>query len=570
MRFSYLCKNFFREMKKRLFYILMTVMGFAPAVAQPADHHFDVAKNLDVLNAIYKQLDMMYVDTLDANEVLGTGIDAMLRSLDPYTVYYPEEKLRDLKSILTGNLGAGIGSLIRFNSQIRNVVIDEPYAGMPAAEAGLKKGDIVLSVDDEPMAGKDNDYVSKHLRGDAGTSFILKVKRPSTGKIMKMKITRKAIVMPAVPYYGLRGNDIGYINLNSFTEGCSKDVRRAFVELKNQGMKGLILDLRGNGGGSEQEAVSIVNMFVPKGKLVVSNRGKLTRVNHDYRATVEPVDTVMPVIVMVNGNTASSSEIVSGALQDLDRAVVLGTRTYGKGLVQMTMDVPYNGQLKLTTSKYYIPSGRCIQAINYKHARGGYTEHVADSLTKVFYTARGREVRDGGGIQPDVEVKPDSLPNIAYYLSAVKDSNEVLLNYEVDYIARHPSIAPASEFELSDADYEEFKQRVVKSDFKYDRESEKGLENLIKIARFEGYYDDAKSEFEALEKKLKHNVAKDLDYNKEIIKHVIENDIVAAYYFQRGTVENMLRTDKQFKAAEELMNDQARYRQLLQPVRRGK
>ncbi|MCI6551325.1 MAG: S41 family peptidase [Prevotella sp.] len=557
-------------MRKMFFYILLSVLGFAPVHAQRKDHNFEVAKNLEVLNTIYKQLDMMYVDTLDANEVLGTGIEAMLRSLDPYTVYYPEDKVRDLKSMITGNMGAGIGSLIRYNSQIKNVVIDEPYAGMPAAEAGLKKGDIILSVDDEPMAGKDNEYVSKHLRGDAGTSFILKVKRPSTGKILKMKITRKAIVMPAVPYYGMQKNGIGYINLNSFTEGCAKEVRRAFVELRNQGMKGLVLDLRGNGGGSEQEAVSIVNMFVPKGKLIVSNRGKLARVNRDYRATVEPVDTLMPIVIMVNGGTASSSEITSGALQDLDRAVILGTRTYGKGLVQMTMDLPYNGQLKLTTNKYYIPSGRCIQAINYRHARGGYTEHVADSLTKVFYTSRGREVRDGGGILPDVEVQPDSLPNIAYYLSAMKDSNEVLLNYEVDYIARHPTIAPPSEFELSDADYEEFKQRVVKSGFKYDPESEKGLENLIKIARFEGYYDEAEAEFEALERKLKHNVAKDLDYNKEMVKQVIENDLVAAYYFQRGTVENMLRKDKQFKAAMELMGDLPRYRQLLQPAKKGK
>lgn len=570
MRFSYLCKNLNAMMRKLLSCILLSVLGLAPVHAQRKDHNFDVAKNLEVLNTIYKQLDMMYVDTLDANEVLGTGIEAMLRSLDPYTVYYPEDKVRDLKSMITGNMGAGIGSLIRYNSQIRNVVIDEPYAGMPAAEAGLKKGDIVLSVDDEPMAGKDNEYVSKRLRGDAGTSFILKVKRPSTGKILKMKITRRAIVMPAVPYYGMQKDGIGYINLNSFTEGCAKEVRRAFVELRNQGMKGLVLDLRGNGGGSEQEAVSIVNMFVPKGRLIVSNRGKLARVNRDYRATVEPVDTLMPIVVMVNGGTASSSEITSGALQDLDRAVILGTRTYGKGLVQMTMDVPYNGQLKLTTNKYYIPSGRCIQAINYRHARGGYTEHVADSLTKVFYTSRGREVRDGGGIQPDVEVKPDSLPNIAYYLSEVKDSNEVLLNYETDYIARHPTIAPPSEFELSDADYEEFKQRVVKSGFKYDPESEKGLEKLITIARFEGYYDEAKAEFEALEQKLKHNVAKDLDYNKEMIKQVIENDLVAAYYFQRGTVENMLRKDKQFKAAMELIGDSARYQQLLQPVKKGK
>ncbi len=549
---------------KRYLSLLLICMAFAPLHAQTdKDHFFDVTKNLDVFNTIYKNLDMLYVDTLDAQEVIGTGIKAMLRSLDPYTEYYPEENMGDLKEIYTGKF-AGIGALIRYNTQLKRVVIDEPYEGMPAAQAGLKKGDIILSIDDSTMTDKDVSYVSRHLRGDPGTSFILKIKRPSTGKKMQMKITRKTVQTPSVPYFGLRPDKIGYINLSQFTEGCAKEVRRAFIEMKDNGMRGLVLDLRGNGGGSESEAVQIVNMFVPKDLLIVSNRGKMKRANKDYVTTVEPIDSVMPVVVLVNDMTASASEITSGALQDLDRAVILGTRTYGKGLVQMSLDLPYNGSLKLTTNKYYIPSGRCIQAINYRHDQGGYKEHIPDSLTKVFHTAHGREVRDGGGIKPDIEIQPDSLPNIGYYLaSSGADSTEVMLNYEIDYIASHPTIAPAGEFEISDADYEQFKQRVVESGFSYDHESEKYLKNLVKLAQFEGYYDDAKSEFDNLEKKLRHNIAKDLDYNKEHIKKLLASDIVAAYYFQAGAIENSLRGDKQMEEACRLIDHPEEYWKIL-------
>lgn len=553
-------------MKKIIIFLLTLVT--LPVLAQAdKDHDFEVSKNMDIFNAIYKNLDLMYVDSLDADEVIGNGIDAMLRSLDPYTEYYPESKVKDLKQMLTGKY-AGVGALIRYNQQLQRVVIDEPYKDMPADEAGLKKGDIILSIDDSTMTDKDVAYVSSHLRGEAGTTFIIKVKRPTTGKTMKMKITRKAIQMPYLPYYGMQPGNIGYINLNQFTDKCAKDVRRAFIDLRKQGAKGLIFDLRNNGGGSLQEAIDIVNMFVPKGVTLVKTIGKLKRANHEYKTSVEPIDTVMPIVVLVNGNTASSSEITSGSLQDLDRAVVLGTRTYGKGLVQLPMDLPYNGQMKLTTSKYYIPSGRCIQAINYKHANGGYTEHVPDSLTKVFYTANGREVRDGGGIKPDVEVMPDSLPNIVFYLAGARDSNEVLLNYEVDYIAKHPTIASPDKFELSDADYAEFRQRVLASDFKYDRETEKYLKDLVKLAKFEGYYEDAKPEFDALQKKLQHNVAKDLDYNKEAIKHIIESDIVAAYYYQAGAIQNGLRYDKQMKEAVRLINTPDEYKKLLQPKKK--
>ena len=532
--------------------------------AQNKDHNLEVAKNLEVFNSIYKHLDLLYVDTLNAKEVVGNAINGMLRSLDPYTVYYSEDKTNELRTMLTGKY-AGIGSIIRWNSQISNSVIEEPYEGMPAAEAGLRKGDVILSIDGESMKGKDNAYVSDHLRGDAGTTFELKIRRPSTGKEMRFKITRRSIQMPAVPYYGVQQGGIGYIKLNEFTENSAKIVRNAFIDMRHQQIKGLILDLRNNVGGSELEAANLVNLFVPKAVTVVSNRGKLKRANHDYKTTSEPIDTVIPIVVMVNGNSASSAEIVTGALQDMDRAVVLGTKTYGKGLVQMPIDLPYNCEMKVTTSRYYIPSGRCIQARKYRHNDGGSSEVIADSTKRKFYTLNGREVLDAGGITPDVVVEGDSLPNIAYYLAAARDSNEVLLNYEVDYIAKHPTVAQPADFELSDEDYAEFKKRVLDSGFTYDRTSEKFLKDLEQLTRFEGYYDDAKPEFEALKKKLSHNVAKDLEYNKQAIKNIINNDLMAAYYFQRGATQNSLRHDKQMDEAMKLIADGERYAKILNP-----
>lgn len=532
--------------------------------AQNKDHNLEVAKNLEVFNSIYKHLDLLYVDTLNAKEVVGNAINGMLRSLDPYTVYYSEDKTNELRTMLTGKY-AGIGSIIRWNSQISNSVIEEPYEGMPAAEAGLRKGDVILSIDGESMKGKDNAYVSDHLCGDAGTTFELRIRRPSTGKEMRFKITRRSIQMPAVPYYGVQQGGIGYIKLNEFTENSAKIVRNAFIDMRHQQIKGLILDLRNNGGGSELEAANLVNLFVPKGVTVVSNRGKLKRANHDYKTTSEPIDTVIPIVVMVNGNSASSAEIVTGALQDMDRAVVLGTKTYGKGLVQMPIDLPYNSEMKVTTSRYYIPSGRCIQARKYRHNDGGSSEVIADSTKRKFYTLNGREVLDAGGITPDVVVEGDSLPNIAYYLAAARDSNEVLLNYEVDYIAKHPTVAQPADFELSDEDYAEFKKRVLDSGFTYDRTSEKFLKDLEQLTRFEGYYDDAKPELEALKKKLSHNVAKDLEYNKQAIKNIINNDLMAAYYFQRGATQNSLRHDKQMDEAMKLIADGERYAKILNP-----
>jgi len=505
----------------------------------------------------------MYVDTLDANTVIGTGINAMLRSLDPYTEYYPEEKQKDLKLLMTGKY-AGIGALVRYHQKLKRVVIEEPYAGMPAAEVGLKKGDIILQIDDTLMTDKTVSYVSEHLRGDAGTTFVLKIQRPSTGKKMTFKITRRSIKMPEITYYGMRPNGVGYINLNTFTGEPAKPMRRAFLDLKKQGATKLILDLRGNGGGSLSECVDIANMWIPKGVTLVETKGKIRRANSEYKTRLEPIDTVMPIVVLVNDETASASEIVSGSIQDLDRGIIIGTRTYGKGLVQIpNIEVPYNGNLKLTTSKYHIPSGRCIQAINYKHTGGGYKEHVPDSLTHVFYTKKGREVRDGGGIMPDIEVKPDTMANITMYLDRI-DSTETVLDYVVDYIAKHPTIAPAKDFHLTDADYADFKQRVVKAGFTYDQVSKKQYDELVKVAKFEGYYEDARAEFEALKAKLDHhNISKDLDQHRDEIQRMIEQDIISAYYFQTGQVEAALQYDKTLKEAERILNTPEEYERVL-------
>ena len=551
----------------RRFFLSTIVMMLALSMQAQTqkDHHFEVGKHLDIFNNVYKNLELLYVDTLNPKETIGTAINAMLRSLDPYTEYYAQEDTKDLKMMLTGKY-AGIGALIRKHQKLNRIVIDEPYAGMPAAEAGLKKGDVILSIDDSLMTQKDVSYVSNHLRGEPGTTFLLKVFRPSVQKEMKFKITRKNIKLPEMPYYGILEGNIGYINFNSFTQESGKEVRRAFVDLKKQGATSLIFDLRGNGGGSEAEAVNIVNLWVPKGVTVVENRGKLKEASRSYKTTLEPVDTIMPLVVLVNGESASASEITSGALQDLDRAVIMGTRTFGKGLVQVPIDLPYNTNLKVTTSKYYIPSGRCIQAINYKHSGGGYREHIPDSLTKVFYTAGGREVRDGGGIKPDIEVKADTIPNIAFYLSATgQDSTEVMFDYVVDYIAKHPQIAKPSEFHLTDADWEEFKARVIKSGFTYDPVSKKQLEQLVKTAQFEGYYDDAKEAFDNLEKKLNHDVAVDLEKHKKVLLQVIEADIIAAYYYQAGSIESGLQYDRQVKEAQKLLKSRDEYKKILAP-----
>ena len=374
-----------------------------------------ISRNLEVFNDIYKQLDIFYVESLNADTVIGWAIRSMLQHVDPFTTYYPEND-EELRQMATGKY-AGIGSVIRFHRKEDRAVISEPYEGTPSQKAGIKAGDVIMSIDGKDIKGMPTDQVSSMLRGEAGTTFELRIKRPGEEKERSFTITRQTIQMPQVPYYGIVRPGVGYIYLTGFTDGASREVRQALKELKTQGAQSLILDLRDNPGGALNEAVEITNLFVAKGKKVVSTKGKMTNTNREYLTATEPVDSLMPLVVLVDGGSASSSEIVCGSLQDMDRAVVMGTRTYGKGLVQMIRDVPYRGDLKITTSRYYIPSGRCIQAYDYRHLNpDGSVGIVPDSLTNIFHTSGGREVRDGGGIKPDVEVRPDSLPTLIYDL----------------------------------------------------------------------------------------------------------------------------------------------------------
>ena len=554
-------------MKKNLVLLFAILFLTSPINSQTeSDHNLKINKNLEVFNSIYKKLDMMYVDSLDADKTIGTAINAMLHSLDPYTVYYPEDDEKELKFMITGRYG-GIGSVVRYSVKHNMVMIEEPYLDTPAAEAGLKKGDMILSINDTSMVGKNVSEVSDKLRGEAGTTFKLVIERPTTKKKMTFNITRRAINQPAVPYYGMIDDKIGFIRLVSFTEGCADKMKDAFLDLKEKGMTSLIFDLRGNGGGSEAEAAEIVNMFIPKNTVVVSNKGKMKRTNHDYKTMEEPLDTEMPIVLLVDDETASASEITSGALQDLDRGVVMGTKTFGKGLVQMTIGLPYDGTMKFTTSKYYIPSGRCIQAVDYRNRDA---QNDTTKTAKTFYTRNGRAVKDGGGIQPDIEVKPDTIPNIAVYLSmSAVDSTDVLNEYIVDYVYRHKTIAPAREFSLTDEEYEDFKKRVIESGFTYDPQTKKVVTELEKLAKFEGYYDVAKEEFENLKKKLTHDLAKDLEFNKKEILNILNNDIVRCYYYQAGGIENLLDHDKFIKEACKLLRDRERYESILQPEAGG-
>lgn len=555
--------------RKTLAGIFTVLLGFGLASFQGKedDRNFQIAKNLDLFNAIFKELDMFYVDTIKPEEMIQNGVEGMLALTDPYTEYYPEEEVSSLKEMTTGKYG-GIGAAIRYYEAKDRIAVVEPTEGMPAAEAGVKAGDIILSVGGKEMVRgnmKPQEFsskVSEALRGEPGTSFILKILRPlkNDSTVLEFQITRKNIRTNPIPYYGMVRDSIGYLSLSSFTENSAKDFKKAFIELKQKGAKSLIIDLRDNGGGSLAEAVDIVNLFVPKGKEIVITKGKLKQGQGSFKTQSEPVDTQIPIAVLVNGATASASEIVSGSMQDLDRAVIIGTRTFGKGLVQTIRPLPYNGTLKVTTSKYYIPSGRCIQAIDYaKKNADGSVARIPDSLTHVFHTAAGREVRDGGGIRPDIEVKGDRIPNIVFYLM----NDDLIFDYATQYCWDHPALASVDAFKLTDQDYEDFKKLVKSRKFTYDRQSEKVLKNLKEVAEFEGYMDEAAEEFKALEKKLNHNLDRDLDVFAKPIKEYISQEIVTRYFYQRGAVMERLKEDDDLNKAIEVLTDTKQYDQIL-------
>ena len=516
-----------------------------------------ISRNLEIFNDIYKQLDLFYVDTLNADSVIGTGIRAMLRQVDPFTEYYPEDD-EELRQMATGKY-AGIGSAVRFSKKEDRVVISEPYEGTPSQLAGVKAGDVILSINGKDVKGMSTPKVSSMLRGEAGTMFVLRVLRG--GKEMEFSITRQTIQIPQVPYYGIVGDGVGYIYLSGFTEGACKEVTQALKDLKGQGAKSLILDLRGNPGGAVNEAVDIVNLFVPKGRKVLYTKGKMAQTNRDYYAAYEPADTLIPLAVMVDGGSASSSEIVSGSLQDMDRAVVIGTRTFGKGLVQMVRETAYHGGFKVTTGRYYIPSGRCIQAWDYRHLNAdGSAGTVPDSLTKVFQTAGGREVRDGGGIKPDVEVQPDSLPSLVYDLV----SSDEFFDWCTKYANEHASVAAPGEIKVTDEEYSDFVQYVQASGFKYNRRSTEVLSLLRDVAKREGYLQGAESEFAALEAKFQTDIVSDMMRFRKDIEPYLTDEIATRYYYQRGAVKQQLLTDDPCLAkALQILASQSEYDKIL-------
>jgi carboxyl-terminal processing protease len=527
------------------------------AFAQDANR-FEISKQLEILNALVKEVEMFYVDSVEVDRMVHRGIDAMLKGFDPYTEYIPEENMEMLKFITTGEYG-GIGSTIMQRKQ--GVVISEPYEGMPAQLAGLKAGDVILAVDSVDVTNVSSTKISELLKGVPNSKVTLKIQRPGEKKPRKIELTRKQIVVNQVPYYGVKGDGIGYIYLSGFTDKSAQEVKNALDDLiRNHHIRSLVLDLRDNGGGVLEAAVQIVNLFVPKGKEVVATRGKIPQRDRIYRTSLEPVDTVIPIAVLINRNSASAAEIVCGALQDMDRAVLVGERSFGKGLVQTPRDLPYGGKVKLTISKYYIPSGRCIQQIDYSHRReDGSAAAIPDSLTSIFYTSHGRPVRDGGGVRPDFETTDMKTPAMIYYLAG----DDALFDYVTEWTLKHKTIPSVDEFVYPDKDYDNFKAYLREKKFTYNWQSERYLKELLEVAEFEGYLDNDSALFSSLEAKLTPDLDRDLDSYGEQIKQFISREIVKRYYYQKGEIIESLKNDRTLDKALDILNDDAVYRKTL-------
>lgn len=534
------------------------------ALAATRSDKAEIARNLDIFNSLYKELQVFYVDTIDAEKSINTAISAMLNDIDPYTEYISAKSQDDFATMTSGEYG-GIGSYII--ERDGHVYISEPYEGSPAQEAGLRAGDRILMIDTTRVDGWKSAQVSERLKGQAGTTFRVKVQRPYVeDSIQTFDITRRKIQMPAVPYHAVVKDNIGYIYLTSFTDKAAKEVRDALVELKKDPrVKSIVLDLRGNGGGLLEAAVKIVSYFVPKNTEVLRTRGKSLLNEKIYKTTSAPIDTEIPLAVFIDGGSASAAEIVAGALQDLDRAVVIGARSFGKGLVQSTRPLPYDGMLKVTVAKYYIPSGRLIQAIDYSHRNpDGSVARIPDSLTNVYKTVHGREVRDGGGITPDVAITYPQANRLTYNIFR----DNWAFDYATRYAATHPTIPPAEEFTITDEIFTDFKQSIDPARFQYDRVCEKSLGSLREIVKTEGYMNDSvEAQFAVLEGMLKHNLDHDLDINRKAIEEILAPEIIKRYYYQRGEIIENLKHDETLDRAAEILNDRQRYNSLLSPSR---
>ncbi len=538
--------------------VLVLSVGLAGFVNDD-ERNFSIVKNLDIFYTLFRELNTYYVDETNPEKLIKTGIDNMLESLDPYTTYIPEDDMEDFKFMTTGEYG-GMGSLISKNGDY--IVIAEPYEGFPAQKAGLKAGDKLLEVNGVNAVGKSSSEVSEMLKGAPNTPLKLKVDRPGTSKPLTIELIREKIAINPVPYYGMVNDKTGIIILNSFTQNCSKEVEKALVDLKqNQGAESIILDLRGNPGGLLDDAVKIVNLFVKKGVEVVSTRGKIQQWDKVYRATSEPVDTIIPLAVLISRGSASASEIVAGSIQDMDRGVLIGQRSFGKGLVQTTRNLSYSSKLKVTTAKYYIPSGRCIQAVDYSHRNeDGSVGLVPDSLIREFKTFGGRSVFDGGGVSPDIKVDIDKFGNISFALVA----QNMFFNFATDFCVRNSEIPAPTEFKITDEIFKEFTDFVLaKDDFKYESATQDALKKLKDIAQKEDYYEKSKTEFEQLEEMLKLDVKKDLNIFRKEISELLGNEIIKRYYYQKGAIKYSLQDDKELKQAIDILNDPTQYNGIL-------
>ncbi len=543
--------------KLRAVLFIIPVVMLSLLTSSYVDSYFEISKNLDIFITLFKELNLYYVDETQPGDLMEEGINGMLESLDPYTTFIPESDIEDYRFMTTGQYG-GIGALIRKKDSL--VVVAEPYEDFPAMKAGLVAGDIILEVNGKSTEGKSTSDVSAILKGQPQTEVKVKVQRYGKDKPFDVTIVREEIQIKSVPYFGMLNNEVGYVTLSSFTDNCSKEVKDAVVALKEKGMKKLVLDLRGNPGGLLNEAVALSNLFVPKGEMIVSTKGKVKEWNKDYRATQTPLDKDIPLVVLVNSGSASASEIVSGVIQDLDRGVVVGQRTFGKGLVQTTRPLSYNSQLKVTTAKYYIPSGRCIQALDYSHRNeDGSVGKVPDSLISVFQTKAGRLVYDGGGINPDVEVEPLQLSDVAFNLGV----KMLYFDFATEYFHNHPNIAPVSEFKVNDELYAEFRKWLETKDFDYTTDSEKMLEKLKEVAEDEKYYKRIRTEYEALEAKVKHDKEKDLEDFQDEVKDLLRGELVSRYYHQRGRIQAMLEEDQEVNKALELFANMEEYNRIL-------
>jgi len=539
-----------------------TLVSVAAASADN-ERYFEIAKNLDIFATLFKEVNTYYVDEVPPAKLVKTGIDAMLKSLDPYTNYIPEDDIEDFRTLTTGQYG-GIGAVVIKRGG--KTVVQAAYEGYPAQKAGLLPGDEIMTINGVNVEKKNNNDISKLLKGQANSLVKLMVTRYGQDAPVEINITRDKIQVDNVPYYGMLTNDIGYFQLAGFTVDAGKEVRMALTKLKEQGAKKIVFDIRDNPGGLLNESVNISNLFVDKGLDIVSTKGKVTEWNKTYKALDVPFDTQIPVAIITSNRSASASEIVSGVLQDYDRAVVIGERTFGKGLVQATRPLSYNSQLKVTTAKYYIPSGRCIQEIDYAHrADDGTLGKVPDSLRTAFKTQAGRTVYDGGGVAPDVEVQDREIADITRVLL----QKSYLFDYATRYRAEHPTIAPARQFKLADTDYQKFVDYLKGKDISYSTDAEKSLADLTKKVKEEKHYDDVKTELEAMRRKVSTNKSNDLIRFKPEIKDLLEQEIVSRYYFQKGQIEATFDDDPNILMAMSVLNDPNRYAALLRPSGRA-